>query len=57
MQYILLLLIIISLVVNKVTIKLLNVIMVIKLQLVNEEGFMKKELNFLSHLIIDFNIN
>lgn len=45
-----------SLQVNKVTIKLLNSIMLIKLQCVNKEYFMMNVLNLLSHLIIDFKL-
>ena len=46
-----------SLHINNVTIKLLNLIMVIKLQRVTEEGFMMKVSNFLPYLIIDFKLN
>ena len=53
MQYILLSLIIIRLVVNKVTIKLLNLI---KLRHVNEEDFMLKVFKFLPHLIINLKL-
>ena len=56
MQYILLSLIIIRLVVNKVTIKLLNLIMVIKLRHVNEEDFMLKVFKFLPHLIVNLKL-
>ena len=52
-----LLLTIIRFQVNKVTITLLNLIIGLMLQHVNEENLLVKVLNFLLHLIIDFQLN